>query len=383
MFYPSIDAIPATDWNTLDAETNPFVRHEFLAALEHQRCVGEGTGWQPHYLAVHDDNRIVGALPLFRKDDSYGEFVFDWSWASAYERAGMNYYPKLVVAAPFTPVTGRRLLIRETGARRNTIATLLINAAIELARDAGMSSLHWLFTNEADNRELINHGLLERLGYQYHWYNRQYRDFEDFLDEFSSKKRKNVHRDRRQVQETGIECEVLYGDDITEQHWNLFYTFYTSTMWRKGNINALTPGFFRELGHRMPDNVLLVMAKDGSEYIGGAFFMRSQNELFGRYWGCSRAVQGLHFEVCYYRPIEYCIEQGLARFEAGAQGEHKIDRGFVPTVTRSAHWIANPAFRAAIEDFLRHERVAVRRQMELTATQTPFKQVPSTVCEST
>ncbi|KAF0192055.1 MAG: hypothetical protein FD165_1123 [Gammaproteobacteria bacterium] len=378
-----MDSIAAPAWNAVAGTTNPFLRHAFFAALEHQHCVGAGTMWQPHYLAAYEGDVLAGVLPMFIKHDSFGEFVFDWSWAQAYESSGRRYYPKLVVAVPFTPVTGRRLLVNETSAQRDHVASMLVDAARELASRAGLSSLHFLFTDAADSR-LLSHrdDLVERIGYQYHWYNPGYRDFNDFLNAFTSKKRKNVLRDRRLIREAGVEIDVLTGAQITGSLWNTYYGFYASTMRRKGNINALSAEFFHEIGEKLPENIMLVMARQNREYVGGAFFMHDADSLYGRYWGCNRAIPGLHFEVCYYRPIEFCIERGLQRFEAGAQGEHKIDRGFVPVETRSAHWIADPAGRAMIEDFVGHERRVIASHIEHASALTPYKRDRSS-CAST
>lgn len=369
-----IDSIPAAAWNALAGATNPFLRHAFLAALEHQHCVGAGTMWQPHYLAAYDGPVLAGVLPMYLKHDSFGEFVFDWAWAQAYERSGRRYYPKLVVAVPFTPVTGRRLLVGDASAQGRQAAATLAEAARELSNEKDLSSLHFLFTERAETDLLSQHGLIERGGYQYHWHNRGYRDFNDFLATFASKKRKNVLRDRRLVEAAGVQFEVLSGDQVTESLWDTYYGFYASTMHRKGNINALSAAFFREIGRQLPDNVLLVLARQDREYVGGAFFMHDAVDLYGRYWGCNRAIPGLHFEVCYYRPIEFCIERGLQRFEAGAQGEHKIDRGFVPVKTRSAHWITDPAFRAMIAEFVDHEHRVIDRHIAQASTLTPYKQ---------
>lgn len=371
--HDSIDDIAPAAWNH-HAGANPFLRHAFLAALERHGCVGAGTAWQPCHLAAWDGAELAGALPMYVKYDSWGEFVFDWSWARAFEHAGERYYPKLVIAVPFTPVTGPRLLIRRDHPGRAAVAQALLNGACDLAARRRLSSVHVLFNDADDAAVLAGQRWLERLGYQYHWHNRGYRDFADFLATFTAKKRKNVLRDRRLVRDAGIECVLLHGAEIDAASWETYYRFYASTMRRKGNVAALSRAFFEAIGATMPDNVMLIMARRDGADIGGALFLHDDACLYGRYWGGDGGIPGLHFEVCYYRPIEFCIARGLARFEAGAQGEHKIDRGFVPIATRSAHWIVATRLRPMIEDFLRHERRMIEQHLEATATLVPYKQ---------
>lgn len=368
----NLATLPAAQWNALAGDDNPFLSHEFLAALERHHCVGAEAGWWPQHLTVEDNGQLLGAVPMYLKNNSYGEFVFDWAWAEAYERARLHYYPKLVAAIPYTPATGPRLLVGD-GPQRETVADRLIEGALDHARSLNVSGLHWLFTHETDTQRLERHGLLRRVGCQYHWTNQGYRDFDDFLCGFSAEKRKKIKRERRQVRESGVTLELLNGHQISDKQWDIFHAFYASTFDEKGGIASLTPGFFKELGRTMPGQTLLIMARHGGRYVAGAFFLRGRNTLYGRHWGCNEHFHSLHFEACYYRAIDYCIEHGLKRFEAGAQGEHKISRGFLPTPTYSAHWIAHEGFRNAIEDFLTREKIVMERHMQELAEHSPYK----------
>jgi hypothetical protein len=297
--------------------------------------------------------------------------VFDWAWAEAYRRAGLAYYPKLVAAVPFTPVTGPRLLVApdappETRAR-------LIEGARALAEELNVSSLHWLFADAADTALLEQSGLLRRDGYQFHWHNRGYRDFDDFLAGFSAVKRKKVRRERRQVREAGITLAAAEGTAIGPELWDSFYDFYLATIEKHGAHAYLTRAFFRELSERLPESLVLIVARRNNDCLAAAFFVRGADTLYGRYWGTRAAVPGLHFETCYYAAIDYCIAHGLARFEAGAQGEHKLTRGFLPTPTYSAHWLRHPEFNRAVEDFLRRERRGVDMYIDELDRHSPFK----------
>ena len=371
----SLAEVSADDWNALVDSDNPFARHEFLIALERHDAVGEKFGWLPQYLLAHDNNKLVAACPMYLKNNSYGEFVFDWDWASAYQRSGLEYYPKLVVSIPYTPVTGQRILLRDHS--RRDIAQLVMNAAIEHAKQLGVSSLHWLFTDESDTDSFKQHDDYSlRLGCQFHWQNKHYQDFDDYLSTMSSKKRKQIKRERRQVKEQGVEFEVLTGHDISEAQWHIYHQFYTDTFDRKSGYATLSLGFFQEIARTMPDNIVLVMAKYQGEYIASAFNLRGENTLYGRHWGCARNIDefnNLHFEACYYQGLDYCIQNKLQRFEPGAQGEHKISRGFLPTKTWSAHWIANPQFKVAIDDFLLRETRVMEDYIQELETHSPFK----------
>lgn len=370
-----IDDVPAAQWNALAGDANPFLRHEFLAALERNGCVGEDSGWLPRHLVVHSGETLVGAAPLYVKLHSFGEFGSDWAWAEAYARAGVAYYPKLVSAIPFTPATGPRLL-SAPGVQRTAVAGAVATAALEVARAAKVSSLQWLFVTGDDLEVLEERGLAHRTGCQYHWRNRGYRDFADYLDDLRSKRRKQVRRERREANAAGLDIRLLPARDIGEAQWHAYHGLYSSTYDRKWGYPSLTPEFFCEVGETMPDSAMLVLARRDGRYVAGAHLFRGRDTLYGRNWGCHEFHSSLHFEMCYYRCIEHAIEQGLDTFEAGAQGEHKIWRGFTPVATHSAHWFRHREFRDAIDDFLRRERGHVRREIEAMEEHLPFRSAP-------
>jgi len=371
----TIDHVSPAQWNSLHDDRNPFLRHEFLAALEHQQCVGGNTGWSPQFIIAEQDNLLVGAVPMYLKYHSWGEFVFDWAWANAYSRSGLSYYPKLVIAIPYTPVTGPRLLLAE-GPQRNSIADSMIRHALEYARTSNISSMHWLFPDSEDAQRLEQHGFMLRTDCQFHWKNNEYSCFDDFLARLSSHKRKKLKRERRYVSEQGIRCRILTGNDISEAHLDIFYNFYQSTFHKRGHSAPLTPGFFKALNKKPSNNIVLILAYHDNQCVAGAFFMRGSDTLYGRYWGCIEEFHSLHFELCYYCAIDYCIANGLKFFEAGAQGEHKLVRGFFPTQTRSLHWIAHPRFRRAIRDYLAHEYQDIEHYMKQTEKHLPYKTCP-------
>jgi len=362
------------DWNRVAGTGNPFLRHEFLAALEASGCTGGDSGWQARHLLLRDDaGALLGAVPLYLKSHSYGEYVFDWAWADAYARAGLRYYPKLVAAVPFTPVTGPRLLIAPQ-VERDPVASALIDGALELAEASASSSLHWLFTPPAECALLESRGLLRRVGYQFHWQNRGYRDFDDYLAGFAAAKRKKIRRERRQVREAGITLEVVRGAEAGAAHWNAFHAFYRDTVRKHGAIPYLNREFFHELGRQLPEAVVLILARHGDEWVAGALNLQGADTLYGRYWGGREGYHSLHFETCYYRAIEYCIDTGLARCEAGAQGEHKLARGFLPVPTYSAHWLRHPQFAHAVSDYLARERQGLELYLAELDGHSPFKQ---------
>jgi predicted N-acyltransferase len=367
-----IGDIPADDWNRLELGDIPFLRHEFLLALENNGCLGDDWGWYPRHLAVYDNGQLIGASPLYLKNNSYGEFVFDWAWADAYERHGQAYYPKLVSAIPYTPVTGARLLLA-SNVDKPRLRRQLADAALELARAEQVSSLHWLFTSHEDTAALQQQHFMLRTGVQFHWYNQGYQSFDDFLATFTSKKRKNVKRERRLASDNEVEILLLNGHEIDTAIWQRYHEFYCSTFYRKSGYPTLSLEFFQEIGRTMPDNVLLIMGKHQDEYIAGAFNLRGDTALFGRHWGCSKKHNQLHFEICYYQAIDYCIKHGLQRFEAGAQGEHKISRGFIPVETYSAHWLSHPAFSEAVSDFLQREQRGIEHYMDILNEHVPYK----------
>ncbi len=372
----SLEKVIASDWNGLAGTVNPFLRHEFLVALEYTGCVGSRTGWLPQHLVAYEDGplqgRLLGAVPMYLKNHSYGEYVFDWAWANAYARAGENYYPKLVVSVPFTPASGTKLLTApDTDSA--TIKKELIQAAWRQRRDTGASSLHWLFVTDEEAQILEKDNHLLRTGYQFHWANRGYCDFNDFLSSFTAEKRKKIKRERRHVREAGITMETLTGDSIASAHWDIFHEFYRSTVRAHGAYAYLSREFFHRLGETMRGHVVLVLARRGRDYVAGALNLRGADTLYGRYWGCHGEFHSLHFETCYYTAIEYCIARRLRRFEAGAQGEHKLARGFTPVVIRSAHRLSHPEFSRAIADYLARERPDVNASVNELNEHVPFK----------
>jgi len=370
---PRLAEIPASEWDACAGDDNPFLSHAFLEALEASGSATAETGWLPQHLAVEDGaGHLLGVAPLYLKSHSYGEYVFDWGWASAYERAGGEYYPKLQCAVPFTPVTGRRLLLRPDA--DPATADALIGAMIELARRHKVSSLHVTFPTEAEWQRFGAAGFLQRIGRQFHWENNGYADFEGFLAALTARKRKQIRRERRDALAGGIEIETLTGEAIEPRHWDAFFRFYRSTSDRKWGSAYLTRRFFDLLGARLPERVVLVMARKGGRYVAGALNLLGRDTLYGRNWGCLGDFPFLHFEACYYRAIDFAIARGLRRVEAGAQGEHKIQRGYMPTPTYSAHWIRDPGFARAVADFLSRERHAIENEMEhLEAELSPFR----------
>lgn len=353
--------ISSKSWNNLAPKDNPFLRYEFLSGLETHNCLG-AHGWYPCHILLNEGKRLTAALPLYIKTNSIGEFVFDWQWADAYEQAGGRYYPKLVSAIPFTPVTGKRLLIAPDH-RGEQVFEALHNAALEIVNNHDLSGLHVLFPEMNDMEVLKTRGFLIRKGCQYHWFNRGYEDFEDFLSQLSSKRRKEIRKERRLIKNSPIHIEVLEGKEITAEHWRIFHRFYASTFHRKWGEPRLTLPFFRHLSQSMPDSPILFMACHGDEYVAGAFAMRGEKTLYGRHWGCSEEFRFLHFELCYYQTIDYCIREGMEKLDAGAQGEHKIRRGFSPVATWSAHWLADAGFSNAVDHFLKQETHLINRYM--------------------
>jgi predicted N-acyltransferase len=372
--HSAIDEVPAAHWNRLVDADAPFLRHEFLIAQERHACVGEKTGWLPRHLALRDESgALVAAAPCYLKFNSYGEFVFDWAWADAYRRAGLAYYPKLLVASPYTPATGMRILTGDSP-RRADYAAALIRSAGEAAEKLGVSSMHWLFTTEDETDWLERAGLMRRIGCQFHWENRGYRSFDDLLAALTAAKRKKIRRERRRVREAGIEFRVLRGGDVSEDEWALYHILYRATFDKRGGIATLSLGFFREIARSMGDKLLLVLAYHRGEPVAAAFNLIGSRTLYGRHWGCFEDFHSLHFETCYYRGLDYCISSGLERFEPGAQGEYKISRGFLPTRTWSAHWIADDRFRTAIGRFLDLEREGMEDYLAEMQARSPYKQ---------
>ena len=369
----SLHDISAADWNALAGDDYPFTRHEFLIALENNGAVGKEFGWLPHFFLAYQNEKLVGALPAYVKFNSYGEFVFDWAWADAYQQNNLRYYPKLVSSIPYTPATGPRLLIADM-ANYSEIADTLINATLEFANKTNLSSFHCLFTNKKDTEYFSHHpDFMMRLGCQFHWTNNNYESFSAYLEKFTSKKRKQIKRERRIVNEQNIEFEILNGYQATDEQWTIYHRLYESTFERKSGIPTLSKSFFQEIAASMPENIVLVMAKHENKYVASAFNLKGSDALYGRHWGCSENFDNLHFEACYYQGLDYCISHNLKYFEPGAQGEHKIARGFMPTKTWSAHWIAHPQFQQAISNFLNHETQGMLHYISELNEHSPFK----------
>ena len=368
----SIAAIPPDDWNRL-AGDDPFLRHEFLNALHETGCASADTGWAPCYLILREQGTLAGAMPLYQKTHSYGEYVFDWAWADAYHRHGLSYYPKLLNAVPFTPVSGKRLLASTVVQRR-----LLLAAALELARDSNTSSLHCLFPPAAEAAEMQQQGLMLRHGVQFHWHNQGYADFDGFLDTLNHDKRKKIRQERRRVSDAEISFEWFSGNAITDALWVFFNRCYRETYHQHHSTPYLSLDFFRALGRTMPENITLIVAMLERRPIAASLNIHNGRRLCGRYWGALEYHPALHFETCFYQVIEFCIANGITTFEGGAQGKHKIARGLLPVKTCSMHWLAHPQFSAAIEEFLQRETTDMSMHIDELSERSPFKQVPIT-----
>ncbi len=370
----SISDVKAEDWNACAGSNNPFVQHAFLKALEDSGSVEPETGWLPQHLVVEDGNGlVVGCVPMYLKGHSQGEYVFDHSWADAYERTGRDYYPKLLAGVPFTPATGPRLLTRP-GPGAKLMRDKLILGMVEATHQLKVSSLHVLFPDEDEWTRMGELGMLKRTAQQFHWLNDGYETFEDYLMSLNSRKRKAVRRERRGATENGIEIEVVTGPDLTETHWDAFWQFYEDTSARKWGRTYLTRDFFSKINETFADNTALVLAKRDGRYIAGALNFIGEDTIFGRNWGCIEDHRFLHFEVCYYAAIEFGIKRGLQKVEAGAGGQHKITRGYLPTLTYSAHWIPDEGFRDAVERFLEDEREYVDERIDALEGRSPFRQ---------
>jgi len=364
---PSLSAVDPADWDAL-AGGRACVSHALLATLEDSGSVGDGTGWHPRHLLLEDDGRLVGAMPLYEKLHSWGEYVFDWAWADAYQRHGLAYYPKWLSAVPFTPVPGPRLLAREP-----QHVHVLARAARALAEESGLSSMHVLLPPDDEARALADAGFMLRQGVQFHWHGHGYAAFEDFLARLNHAKRKKIRQERRHAAELGLACEWLDGHTAREEDWRFFHRCYATTYALHRSTPYLTPEFFPMLAQRMPDGVRLLLARRDGRPVAGAFFLIDREALYGRYWGATEPLPFLHFELCYYRAIEYCIAHGVSRFEGGAQGEHKLSRGLEPVVTQSAHWLRDERFADAVERFLEREREGIGFYLGELDERTPFR----------
>ena len=373
----SLVEVPAPEWDALDTAGNPFLSHAFLEALESCGCVGGDSGWTPQHLLLRDDSgSLVAAVPRYAKAHSWGEFVFDWSWAQAYARAGLDYYPKQLAAIPFTPVTGPRLLVRRSSDSRSLRLTL----AESLRRDAadqGHSGIHANFTTDDDQQALEAAGFLRRHDVRFLWRNRGYRDFADYLDSFRADKRKKVRRERRRVAESGIAFRSLAGESIDRPTWQAIFAFSERTFLLHGNAHYLNATFLAEVARRRPGSVVVKVAERDGVAVAAAIFFQGGGTLYGRYWGSAGHEDSLHFEACYYQGIEHCIAHGLDEFDPGTQGEHKLARGFEPTLTHSAHWVAHPGFLSALAGYLERERAAVVDYAAAAAMHLPFQRGPA------
>ncbi len=376
IFTDAIASVNAEHWNNLAGDSNPFIQHDFLLALEEHDCL-TNWGWSPQHCLLYDDETLIGACPAYIKDNSYGEFVFDWAWADAYQRNGLDYYPKLVTSIPFTPAQGPRLLASTNHKDKNgtlidvkIIKQGLIKALIAHAEQNNLSSVHFLFCKNDDIGVLTDNGFMLRYDYQFHWTNNSYQSFDDFLSRLNSKRRKNIKRERKKVAEENIKIQTIHGENLSDEQWELLYAYYRVTFMKKSGAPTLTLDFFKAVANK----ILAVFAIHENKTVAAAICFKGKNKLYGRHWGCSDNYNNLHFEVCYYTGIEYCINNHLQVFEPGAQGEHKIWRGFLPTKTRSAHWIAHDGFKSAIQDFLQHEAIAMENHGKLLLESSPFKE---------
>ena len=371
----SIDELDREAWNALAGTEVPFLRHEFLAALEHTGCIGPGSGWSPAYVTLHDAQGLAAAAPAFLKTHSFGEFVFDFSWAEAYARSGRNYYPKLTVCVPFTPATGARLLLRPDVAS-TALRERLAQALEAFASEQQLSSAHALFFGEADREAFAHCGWLLRRDCQFHWSNQGFSDFEQYLSTFTAEKRKKARRERRRVLEAGIHFETRYGSDIGEALLDTVYAFHRGTFLRHGHEPYLSRAFFSEVARTLQDAIMFKIAIQQGKPVAAAVFFWCQEALYGRYWGAAAEHHSLHFEACYHQGIEFCIERGIGRFEPGTQGEHKVARGFVPALTWSAHHIGDARFRSAVRDFLVREAAAVESYASEVGEHVPYRRAP-------
>ncbi|EAP78425.1 GNAT family N-acetyltransferase [Roseovarius nubinhibens] len=378
-FHDSIAEIGAADWDICACPeaagggrpADPFTTYRFLQALEESGSVGPGSGWEPHHVVARQAGEVIAVAPLYAKGHSQGEYIFDHNWAHAYERAGGRYYPKLQIAVPFTPVTGRRLLARP--GHEATGRAALVQGAVELAERHGLSSLHVTFCTGDEAAGAGALGLMARRNQQYHWHNRGYGSFDDFLADLSSRKRKNIRKERAAAQGFGGEIRRLRGAEITPAHWDAMWAFYQDTGARKWGTPYLTRGFFDLAAERLGEDILMIVAERDGVPVAGALNLIGREALFGRYWGCGEAHANLHFELCYYQAMEFAIAEGLARVEAGAQGEHKLARGYLPQVTHSLHWVGDPGFAQAIAQYLEAEGAAVEEDIEILTGYGPFR----------
>jgi uncharacterized protein len=366
---PSLDAIDAGQWDNLTDGT-PLLSHAFLSALEHSGSVGQGTGWNPYPLIVKQDGQLIGAMPLYLKSHSYGEYVFDWAWADAYQRSGLDYYPKLLSAIPFSPITSVRLLSND-----DSVKTLMVNALEGAMQQHKLSSAHVIFPDDASAAKFEAAGWLKRTGVQFRWQNKNYTDFEDFLATLSHDKRKKIHQERKKIQAAGVICKQIKGIDASQNDWDFFYQCYSNTYREHHSTPYLTRAFFDEIGKTMPQHILLIVAEIDGKPVASTLNIYNKTTLYGRYWGAIQFVSALHFELCYYQAQQFCITEKITFFEGGAQGEHKLARGFEPRPTCSYHKIAHPDFESAIKQFLVREQAGIAAYTSELEERAPFKQM--------
>ena len=372
-FFTSIEQIGQTVWDSFTQKESPFCQYTFLHNLEISDCVGGQSGWHPQHLVIYQKSQPVGILPLYKKTHSYGEYVFDFAWANTYRGHGLNYYPKLISAIPFTPVTGARLMITKS-IDKKVLLSSLCEKLDERLTSLAMSSMHWLFVDKEASEHLAEHNQLIRHSVQFQWFNRQYKSFEDYLTHFNSRKRKSVKKERVKVAEAGVEIRRLHSHNLTQQNMQFFYHCYKQTyLKRSGHEGYLTERFFQNIYHDMPDNLMLVVAYKNDEPIASALFIYDQHQLCGRYWGALEDVASLHFECCYYQGIEFCIEQNISQFNPGTQGEHKILRGFEPTYCYSNHSLKELAFHDAVSRFIDEENMHLEKYKQHAEKLLPFK----------
>lgn len=372
--FHSLREVTPESWNRLIGDAFPFAEYNYLLALEEGQCVGIETGWEPRYLTLWEGKQLQAACYLYQKTNSNGEYIFDWDWANAYQRYGQRYFPKLTSAVPFTPATGPKLLVAADASNPRELQQQLLASALELAQQGGCSSLHFLFIPTEEREIYEAAGLLLRHSFQFHWQNQGYGSFEDFLSRLRSKRRKEILRERRQVQEQGLEVILLQGEEIEPRLCRVMHDFYLTTIDRKWAMPYLSYEFFQYIFTHFRDHLVLTLARKQGKWVAGTINYHKGPHLFGRYWGCWQDFRSLHFELCYYRLIEYAIEQGVQRFEAGAQGAHKIQRGFLPNLTYSAHWIAHPVFHQAIGEFIEEEKRSIQGNIENNPELSPYRQ---------
>lgn len=371
--FETITELDSGQWSKLQSADFPFTDYRFLHALETTGCLGPRTGWSPRYIGAFENRQLVGALVCFVKTNSYGEYIFDFAWANAYQNYGMNYYPKMVSAIPFTPATGPKLLVNPAHAENAAIKQLLLQNLLRISTEESLSSTHALFIPEDEISDFTRAGFFLRHSFQYHWKNKEYLAFQSFLTDLRSKRRKEIVRERSQVTESGVKISRLTGAELTAEHATLMYQLYLNTVDKMGGFNYLTPEFFQAVFQSMPEHLLLVLAETANgQVVAGALNYFGNQTLYGRHWGCLDEYRALHFEICYYQGIEFAIQKKFRLFEAGAQGEHKFQRGFMPRLTYSAHQIQEPAMNQAIQDFVRQEKQQLDQLFQEYESHSPF-----------